>query len=235
MFAKLKFWSRQKRPPILSEFYQLRRTTIKDLAAYIGFLIGFIGAAPFAWSLLSDQLASGVFVRGLWYFFGIVIAAGIFGGIAGLGIGYVGGVLWEQIHRHRRRETVKAKAIAEANLTTSSPERDVSESSLPRLQLVSVDSPALPDIDGRSLSSVRFFARSIQLELGGIRLELTGNPLVVCGGQRTRYPDTGSRDALCSLIGDRVESVHSPSTERIEIRFISGCELVIPRNAVQVA
>src|SRR5215217_3435222 len=103
----------QKGFEILSEFYQLRRTTIKDLAAYIGFLTGFIGAAPFAWSLLSDQLASGAFVRGLWYFFGIVIAAGIFAGVAGLGIGFVGGMLWEQFHRSRRRERLKAKPLAE--------------------------------------------------------------------------------------------------------------------------
>ena len=77
--------------------------------------MGFIGSAPFAWGLLSDQLASGAFVRGLWNFFGIVIAAGIFTGISGLGIGYVIGTLWEQIHRHRRRERSMAQASREAS------------------------------------------------------------------------------------------------------------------------
>ncbi|MEO8577213.1 MAG: hypothetical protein ABI556_10955, partial [Gemmatimonadales bacterium] len=103
------------RPEILSEFYQLRRTTIKDLASYIGFLAGFIGSAPFAWGLLASELDSGTFVRGLWYFFGIVVAAGIFCGIAGLGIGFVAGSFWEQFHRHRRGRRLERKAILEAS------------------------------------------------------------------------------------------------------------------------
>jgi len=171
-------------------------------------------------------------VRGLWYFFGIVIAAGIFAGTAGLGLGYVGGLLWEQIHRHRRSERVKAKAIADASVPTAHAD---DENIAPRLQLVSIDLPAIPDLGGRTLTSVIFLARSIQLDLNGTRVELTGNPLVVCGLQRTRYPDPGSRDALCSLIGDRLEEVRSPSSERIEMKFSSGCELIIPRNAVAVA
>ena len=61
--------------PMQSEYYHLRRTAIKDLAAYCGFLLGFLGSAPFAWQLLVDQLDAGSFARGLWYFFGIVTAA----------------------------------------------------------------------------------------------------------------------------------------------------------------
>ncbi len=222
--------------PILSEFYQLRRTTIKDLSAYVGFLTGFIGAAPFAWNLLSDQLASGAFVRGLWYFFGIVVAAGIFAGIAGLGLGYVGGVLWEHFHRHRRREKLKAKAQAESNPADTVAASKTSDSvDAPRLQLVSLDSPEVPDLNGRTLVSVRFHTGGIQLDLSGMRLDVRGNPLIITGLQRVRYPDAGSRDALCSLIGDRIDAVRAPSAERIEIHFASGCEVVIPRSAMAVA
>ena len=39
-----------------SEYYHLRRTAIKDLAAYCGFLLGFLGSAPLAWELLASQL-----------------------------------------------------------------------------------------------------------------------------------------------------------------------------------
>jgi hypothetical protein len=87
---------------MISEFYMLRRTAIKDIAAYLGFLAGFIGSAPFAWGLLAQQLEAGRFARGLWYFFGIVTAGGIFAGVAGLGIGIAAGMLWEIVHRHRR-------------------------------------------------------------------------------------------------------------------------------------
>jgi hypothetical protein len=216
---------------ILSEFYHLRRTAIKDLAAYIGFLTGFIGAAPFAWELLSDQLASGSFVRGLWYFFGIVIAAGIFTGTAGLGIGYAAGILWEQLHRHRR---ARGKSQSTSEITSPSESKVVSES-VPRLQLVSMESPDLPVIDGRVVRSVQFRAQSIELDFGGIRIGLNGSPVIVCRGQRARYPDAGSRDALCALIGDRVESVRSTAPDRVEIVFQSGCELVTLRNSVAVA
>ena len=107
---------------MISEFYHLRRTAIKDLAGYLGFLTGFIGSAPLAWGLLASQLESGTFVRGLWYFFGIVIAAGIFSGIAGLGIGYAGGLAWEQIHRHRRRRRALLKPMADPPPAGTRPE-----------------------------------------------------------------------------------------------------------------
>jgi hypothetical protein len=221
---------------IISEFYQLRRTAIKDLAAYIGFLAGFIGAAPFAWSLLSDQLASGSFVKGLWYFFAIVVAAGMFTGTAGLGIGYAGGILWEQLHRHRRRERLKGKTSPAGEDDKASDQVTLAPSPVqPRLQLVSVESPQLPMMDGRVLRSVQFRSESVELDFGGIRLAVRGNPVAVCGGQRSRFPDAGARDALCSLIGDRVQGVRSPSADRVEVVFVSGCELVMPRSSVAVA
>ena len=132
---------------MLSEFYHLRRTAIKDVCAYVGFLAGFIGAAPFAWGLLGDQLASGAFVRGLWYFFGIVVAAGIFTGIAGLGIGAVAGILWEQLHRYRRREKLKASAMLES---VDEPEESM-ETNLdgPRLRLVRDEAP--PDVNIKAI------------------------------------------------------------------------------------
>lgn len=87
---------------MISEFYYLRRTAIKDLAAYCGFLIGFLGSAPFAWNFLSDQLETGGIVRGLWYFFGVVSVAGLACGAIGLFAGFGVGWLWERYHRWRR-------------------------------------------------------------------------------------------------------------------------------------
>lgn len=164
-----------------------------------------------------------------------MIAAGIFTGIAGLGVGYVGGVLWEQIHRHRRAEKLKRKAVEDARVGSSVPAPAHISHHAPRLQLVSVDAPDLPVIDGRVLQSIQFQASAISIDLGGIRLRLSGNPVTVCRGQRYRFPEPGSRDALCSLIGDRIKSVRTPTAERIELVFDSGCELVIPRSAIAVA
>lgn len=132
---------------MLSEFYHLRRTAIKDVSAYVGFLAGFIGAAPFAWGLLGDQLASGAFVRGLWYFFGIVVAAGIFTGIAGLGMGAVAGIVWEQIHRYRRREKLRANAMVVSAQDLENPVEDASLDG-PRLRLVRDEEPPDASLKG---------------------------------------------------------------------------------------
>ena len=220
---------------MLSEFYQLRRTAIKDLAAYIGFLVGFIGAAPLAWGLLSEQLASGSFVKGLWYFFGIVIAAGVFTGTIGLGLGYVGGVIWEHSHRLRRAEKLRRKAIADAALARPEEHSQGAHPVTPRLQLVNVESAPLPDLEGRKLTSIRFREVTAELDFSGTRLEIRGAASIICGAQRLRFPDAGSRDALCGLIGDTVEAVRGPTADRVEIHFRSGCDLVLQRGAVAVA
>jgi hypothetical protein len=180
-------------------------------------------------------------VRGLWYFFGIVVAAGIFTGIAGLGLGYVAGLLWEQVHRHRRRERLTRKTIAEPEMDASplpsahAPQSSSSAGHPLRLRLVSSDLPDLPDLTGRRLTAVRFVAGCMELEFGEVRVAVGGNPTVTCGSRRSRYPDPGSRDALCALLGSRVEHIRSPTAGPIEVAFDSGCELAIERSSVAVA
>lgn len=227
-----------------SEYYHLRRTAIKDLAAYCGFLLGFLGSAPFAWELLASQLDDGKFARGLWYFFGIVTAAGIFAGIAGLGIGFVIGLSWEQIHRYRRDQYAKRKARLEAarnamareasQTVASSPRTPSDAGTTPVLRLVNPSDP-FPDLTGRKVSSVRFLSRAIEIDFGGLVVEVTGNPIVTAGPKRFRYPDSGSRDALCALIGTRVERMRFTPGDRAEIRLDTGWELAIARSGIAVA
>lgn len=220
---------------MLSEYYHLRRTAIQDIASYLGFLTGFIGAAPFAWGILSVRLQGEDFVRGLWFFFVIVVATGIFTGIVGMGVGHVLGVLWAQFHQHRRRDRVAKRAMADArsaDLQRMPLDSLLDESAgQPQLRLVSFEPEDLPRIDGLRLASVQFSTASIDLDFSGVRLT-TSNPTVVCGGQRLRMSDAGARDALCSLIGARVERVRAAGTDRVEIALNSGCELVISRNYV---
>lgn len=229
-----------------SEYYHLRRTAIKDLAAYCGFLLGFLGAAPFAWEQLASQLDEGKFARGLWYFFGIVTAAGIFAGIAGLGIGFVIGLSWEQTHRYRRNEHAKKKARLEAerqSAGTPQQQSDWHSSAVttgngdepsPRLRLVT-PAAQFPDLTGRRVSSVRFSIRAMEIDFGGVLVEVSGNPIVTAGPKRFRYPESGSRDALCALVGTRVERMRFTPGDRTEIRFDTGWELAIARSSMAVA
>ncbi len=226
-----------------SEFYHLRRTAIKDLSAYCGFLLGFLGSAPLAWELLAGQLDAGNFARGLWYFFGIVTGAGIFSGIAGLGIGFVIGLSWEQFHRYRRRGRKTAEDRLSAGMekglhVSRAPApaaigATVADS--PRLHLISSTSSPFPDLTGRRVASVRFLAGIVEMDFGGVIVGIAGSPIVTAGPRRFRYPETGSRDALCALIGARVERMRTTVGDRTEVRFDTGWELVIPRSSSAVA
>jgi hypothetical protein len=125
---------RAEKKTIISEYYQLRRAAIKDIASYLGFLAGFIGSAPFAWGKLAVELDAGRFARGLWYFFGVVTVAGILAGIAAMGIGVVVGYLWEKVHRSRRSSPLPPDAPA---VEQRSP---AAEPGPPRLRLLTQES-----------------------------------------------------------------------------------------------
>jgi ribosomal protein S18 acetylase RimI-like enzyme len=87
-----------------SDFYQLRRTGIRDFVAGLAFLIGFIGFAPYAWPYLDADVKVGEIARGMLKFLGVVVAGGVSGGILGLIAGTVIGRMWEMIHRAIRGE-----------------------------------------------------------------------------------------------------------------------------------
>lgn len=105
--------------------------------------------------------------------------------------------------------------------------QEASEDS-PFLRLVPENAPSIPDLSGRKLMSIRFFSDRIELDFGGVTVQSTESPVIVSGLQRYRYPDSGSRDALCGLIGASVEATRAVSGEKIEIRFSADRQLIIP-------
>lgn len=222
---------------MISEFYKLRRTAIKDIASYLAFLAGFIGAAPFAWSLLAAQLETGSFATGLWYFFAIVIAAGMFAGVIGLGIGSVVGLTWELFHRSRRRNQVVQKEPDPLSKPRAAnpPARVTREDQPAKLQLVTSTLAPLPDLTGKRLISVRFFENTAELEFGTVRIGIGVGTAVTSSIGRTRYPDSGSHSALCSLIGVRVVNVRAIPADKIEISYETGFVITVARSSLLVA
>ncbi len=223
---------------MISEFYRLRRTAIKDIASYLAFLAGFIGAAPFAWGLLAAELETGSFATGLWYFFAIVISAGVFASVIGLGLGAAAGLMWELFHRSRRRNRPARSAFLETDseindMGTPRPVRR--EDQPPRLQLVTPSLTPLPDLAGKRLVSVRFFESTAELEFGTVRVGVGGGTVVTSSTVRTRYPDSGSHSALCSLIGVRVARVRTIPGDKVEISFENGSDLTVARSSLLVA
>lgn len=137
------------------------------------------------------------------------------------------GLLWEQIHRHRRslRDASSTQSVAQ-------PATDLGQRAMaPRLQLVAVAPVALPDLNERMLSSVRFGRDVVELDFSGYRLSTAGLVVVAGASSRLSNLEAGWRDALCSAIGSRVQRVRPAPADRFEIQFENGAVVLMPRTA----
>ena len=92
----------------------------------------------------------------------------------------------------------------------------------------------LESLVGLELSAVAFVRDYVEFQFDGPVLRALANPLVRTEGDKSQFPDPGSRDALCSLIGRAIESVRviwsedSPTgDERIEFA-VRDATVVIP-------
>lgn len=88
---------------------------------------------------------------------------------------------------------------------------------------------------GEELSEVAFVRDYVEFHFDGPVLRALSDPLVRTQGRQYAFPDPGSRDALCSLISQVVESVqvvwdeHRPDDqERIEITMTTGSTVIVP-------
>jgi GNAT superfamily N-acetyltransferase len=87
----------------MSEFYTIRRDNITDLTAFFGFLVGFIGAAPYAYSFIRVGFETATIVKGFALFITITMGAGVLAAMAGLAVGRGIGWFWERGHRILRQ------------------------------------------------------------------------------------------------------------------------------------
>ena len=109
------------------DFYTPRRGEMADTSAYLGFLVGFLGAAPLAWNALTAAFDEqvGDATMGVARFAAVLVATGLATGVIGYAIGALYGRLWEWRHR-RRNPRVKPEAGADrASETAAKPEETV--------------------------------------------------------------------------------------------------------------
>lgn len=83
-------------------------------------------------------------------------------------------------------------------------------------------------LSGRALAGVGFIQDYVELYFDGPILRCIANPLVAIDSQTVRFPETGSRDTLCELIGRKVVHVSVHSNTAIEIEFSGGATVKIP-------
>ena len=90
-----------------------------------------------------------------------------------------------------------------------------------------VELPKLSSLTGEQLSSVIFVADYVQFDFNGPVLSALSHPIVEVKGVRYRFPEQGSRDALCSLIQQSVADAGAQDNRSIDVTFDSGARLSI--------
>lgn len=68
----------------------------------------------------------------------------------------------------------------------------------------------------------------VEFHFNGPGLRALTNPIVEVSGNRYRFPEPGSRDGLCELIGRTVTAVHQDDDVALTLELTGGARLTIP-------
>ncbi len=89
----------------------------------------------------------------------------------------------------------------------------------------------LSDLEGEEVSAVSFVRDYVEIHFDGPVVRSLSNPTVTTPDSRARFPEAGSRDALCQLIGAVVTGVILKEGESFELITDNDCNLVIPLDS----
>lgn len=81
---------------------------------------------------------------------------------------------------------------------------------------------------GAELNTVAFVMDYVEFKFNGPTLRALTNPIIEKGELRLQFPEPGSRDALCALIGSEVVAVTIRDEDRIELVFGDERRLRVP-------
>jgi hypothetical protein len=81
---------------------------------------------------------------------------------------------------------------------------------------------------GEQLSAVSFVQDYVEFHFDGPVIRALTNPIVATATGRVQVPAPGSRDALCSLIAQRVNGVEHEDNIQLRLNFGVGESLTIP-------
>lgn len=88
----------------------------------------------------------------------------------------------------------------------------------------------LRDLEGEPVSAVCFVQDYVELHFDGPILRCLVGPVLKTHAFEGVFPDNGSRDALCSLIGESIRRLALVDEEELEIEFSSNSKLIVPLN-----
>jgi hypothetical protein len=87
---------------------------------------------------------------------------------------------------------------------------------------------SVESLTGEELSGVNFVRDYVEFHFDGPVLRALVNPRLELDGTVVSFPDQGSRDLLCALIGRTVQSVDARDGDCIRLAFVGGGILTIP-------
>ena len=86
----------------------------------------------------------------------------------------------------------------------------------------------LDSLRGEELNAVCFVMDYVEFHFNGPILRALSDPKVKLSDASWRFPEAGSREALCGLIGLTVEEVFVIAGREMELRFAADKSLFIP-------
>jgi hypothetical protein len=86
----------------------------------------------------------------------------------------------------------------------------------------------LRELIGQPMSAVSFVHDYVEFHFDGRIFRALTAPIVCGRGASIRFPQEGSRDALCAIIGRTVVNVIIQESETIELRFDGGEAICVP-------
>jgi hypothetical protein len=84
---------------------------------------------------------------------------------------------------------------------------------------------------GNRLTAVKFRTQTVEFDFSGVVIESEGQPVVSSASARYVYPEDGSRDALCRLIGATVRRMRIAETRDVVLTLDDGSELILHARA----
>jgi hypothetical protein len=108
----------------------------------------------------------------------------------------------------------------------SVPKAQARDASYPRA--MSTQAFRISDLIGEQFTVVAFVMDYVEFHFNGPVLRSLTDPIVQTETGRVQFPEPGSRDALCTLIGSTVEVASVHEGDRIEIRTAESQTLIVP-------
>ena len=81
---------------------------------------------------------------------------------------------------------------------------------------------------GEQISAVCFVMDYVEINFNGMILRSVADPFIRIGDREFMFPGQGSRDALCSIIGDYVRAIELIEDSRFTLETDRGHRLTIP-------